>query len=79
MNRITKHQFHAMLLIPDAFLLLCIQGSLSLMTVIGIAAGAVVQAAVVIPFMLMFRDREEPPKGRCLSWGHTSYSAADFS
>ena len=62
MNRITKHQFHAMLLIPDAFLLLCIQGSLSLMTVIGIAAGAVVQAAVVIPFMLMFRDREEPPK-----------------
>ena len=62
MNRITKHQFHAMLLIPDAFLLLCIQGSLSLMTVIGIAAGAVVQAAVVIPFVLMFRDREELPK-----------------
>ena len=51
-----------MLLIPDAFLLLCIQGSLSLMTVIGIAAGAVVQAAVVIPFMLMFRGREELPK-----------------
>lgn len=62
MNRITKLQLWAMLLIPDAFLLLCFQGKLNVMTLIGIAAGIAVQAVILLPISVLCGKKEHLPK-----------------
>lgn len=62
MNRITKPQLWAMLLIPDSFLLICFQGKLNIMTLIGIAAGIAAQAAVLLPLAVLCEKKEHFPK-----------------
>jgi len=62
MNRITKPQLWAMILIPDSFLLICFQGKLNIMTLIGIASGIAVQAAVLLPLAVLCEKKEHFPK-----------------
>lgn len=49
MSRISGGQLAALLLVTDAFALFCLMGSVSLMTVIGFAAAAVIQYLMALP------------------------------
>ncbi len=54
MNKITKYQLCAMLLIPDAFMLLCIHGELSVMRIAAVTVGILIQAVMALPIAVYF-------------------------
>lgn len=54
MSRITKTQFAALLLIGDAFAMLCIRGSISLLTAAGFVIGTVLQLIIAIPLIRFY-------------------------
>ncbi len=56
MNRISRGQFAALLLITDAFALFCLMESISLMTVIGFAAATVIQVIMAVPAVKFYKN-----------------------
>jgi len=51
MNKISKEQFTAVLLISDIFAMLCIKGSISAFTSVGFITGIIFSFALLIPFI----------------------------
>ena len=49
MKRINERSFTALILIADAFPLLCIRGSISLLTVLGVLTGMAAQTVIALP------------------------------
>lgn len=59
MNNITKNQLAAMLLITDAFTLFCFTGKISLITVLGLTVGIVLQFAMALPVIYLGREKSK--------------------
>lgn len=55
MDKITKNQLTAMLLITDAFTLFCFRGQISLTTVMGFICGIVIQFLMSLPLVKLYR------------------------
>lgn len=56
MNRISKAQFTALILIGDTFMLFCLRGGISAVTALGTAVGIAVQFLAVIPLIMTLRN-----------------------
>lgn len=56
-NKISKFQLCSLMLINDIFVLFCLSGGISLTTAAGFGIGSLIQLAVAIPVMLMYRKR----------------------
>lgn len=59
MNNITKNQLAAMLLITDAFTLFCFMGKMSLVTVLGLSIGIVLQFIMAIPVICLGGEKSK--------------------
>lgn len=55
MNKLSRGQFLSLLLINDAFLLICIQGDISLKTAAAFAAATLIQVLFAVPLIIMYR------------------------
>lgn len=60
MNRISKSQLAALMLIGDVFALCCLHGRICLMTAIGFAAGSLIQLFLALPLARLC-DRGKTP------------------
>ena len=56
MNSITKYQLAAAVLLSEGFTLLCIRGSITLLTLAGYTAGTLLQYAAAVPVMKLCRS-----------------------
>ena len=54
MNRISRSQLAALMLIGDAFALFCLHGRICLMTAIGFAAGSLIQLFLALPLARLY-------------------------
>jgi|GEM_PF-379118 len=58
--KITYGQFASLLLISDAFMLICTGGSMSVMTVLTLLGVFILQAAVIIPSVMILKKIKKP-------------------
>ena len=54
MNRISRYQLAALLLIGDAFVLFCLPGRICVMTAAGFAAGSILQLFIALPLARLY-------------------------
>lgn len=84
MNRISRLQLAALLLIGDAFALFCLHGSICVMTAVGFAAGSLIQLFLALPLARLYdRGKTLADCGRAvralllafvLMWGGTLFA-----
>lgn len=84
MNKISRHQLAALMLIGDAFALFCLRGRICVMTAVGFAAGSLIQFLLALPLArLCDRGHTLADSGRAvrlillvnmLLWGGTLFA-----
>ena len=74
MNRISRYQFAALLLIGDAFALFSLPGRICLITAVGFAAGSILQLFIALPLARLYdRGFTLADSGRAVRLGLLAY------
>ena len=74
MNRISKSQLAAIMLIGDAFALFCLHGRICVMTAVGFAAGSLIQLFLALPLARLYdRGRTLADCGRAVRLALLAY------